>query len=114
MNTSVALRELAAVFLKLGATAFGGPAVHFAMLEQEVVHRRKWLSHEEFLDLLGAANLIPGPNSTEMAIHIGLRRAGWKGLVVAGACFIGPAFLIVFACCCFQRLRIHPAKTARR
>jgi chromate transporter len=96
-----ALGELAAVFLKLGATAFGGPAVHVAMLEQEVVHRRKWLSHEEFLDLLGAANLIPGPNSTEMAIHIGLRRAGWKGVIVAGACFISPAFLIVFACAWF-------------
>lgn len=99
--TRAALGELAVVFLKLGATAFGGPAVHIAMLEQEVVHRRKWLSHEEFLDLLGAANLIPGPNSTEMAIHIGLRRAGWKGLVVAGACFIGPAFLIVFSCAWF-------------
>jgi len=95
------LRELAAVFLKLGTTAFGGPAVHIALLEQEVVQRRKWLTHAEFLDLLGAANLIPGPNSTELAIHIGLRRAGWKGLIVAGACFIVPAFLIVFACAWF-------------
>lgn len=96
-----ALGELAAVFLKLGATAFGGPAVHIAMLEQEVVHRRKWLSHAEFLDLLGVTNLIPGPNSTEMAIHIGLRRGGWKGLIIAGVCFIAPAFVIVLACAWF-------------
>lgn len=95
------LGELAAVFLKLGATAFGGPAVHIALLEHEVVRRRQWLAHEEFLDLLGATNLIPGPNSTEMAIHIGLRRAGWKGLLVAGSCFIVPAFLITFACAWF-------------
>jgi chromate transporter len=95
------LRELAIVFLKLGATAFGGPAVHIALLEQEVVQRRRWLTHEEFLDLLGATNLIPGPNSTEMAIHIGLRRAGWPGLIVAGVCFIVPAFLIVTACAWF-------------
>jgi len=97
----LALRELAAVFLKLGATAFGGPAVHIALLENEVVRRRQWLTHQEFLDLLGATNLIPGPNSTEMAIHIGLRRAGWKGLLVAGTCFIVPAFLITFACAWF-------------
>lgn len=88
------LRELATVFLKLGATAFGGPAVHIALLENEVVRRRHWMTHAEFLDLLGVTNLIPGPNSTEMAIHIGLRRAGWKGLLVAGSCFIVPAFLI--------------------
>jgi chromate transporter len=94
----VVLRELAAVFLKLGITAFGGPAVHIALLENEVVRRRHWLTHAEFLDLLGATNLIPGPNSTEMAIHIGLRRAGWKGLLVAGSCFIIPAFLITFVC----------------
>lgn len=100
-NGGSPLREVAFLFLKLGATSFGGPAVHIAMLEQEVVHRRKWLSHAEFLDLLGAANLIPGPNSTELAIHIGLRRAGWRGLVVAGICFIAPAFLIVFACAWF-------------
>ncbi len=95
------LGELAVVFLKLGATAFGGPAVHLALLEQEVVHRRKWLKHEEFLDLLGATNLIPGPNSTEMAIHIGLRRAGWRGLLVAGSGFILPACAITFACAWF-------------
>ena len=95
------LRELAAVFLKLGAAAFGGPAVHIALLENEVVRRRCWLTSEEFLDLLGTTNLIPGPNSTEMAIHIGLRRGGWPGLLVAGGCFIVPAFLITFACAWF-------------
>lgn len=96
-----ALSELAIVFLRLGATAFGGPAVHIAMLEQEAVHRRKWMTHDEFLDLLGATNLIPGPNSTEMAIHIGLRRAGWRGLLVAGSCFVLPAFATTFACAWF-------------
>jgi chromate transporter len=92
------LKELAALFLKLGTIAFGGPAAHIAMMEDEVVRRRQWLSREEFLDLLGAANLIPGPNSTEMAIHIGARRAGWPGLLVAGACFILPAMCIVLVC----------------
>src|SRR4051812_3342764 len=92
------LRELAVLFLRLGFTAFGGPAAHIAMMEDEVVRRRGWLSRERFLDLLGATNLIPGPNSTEMAIHIGHARAGWRGLIVAGLCFIGPAFLIVLAC----------------
>jgi len=91
------LTELATLFLKLGATAFGGPAAHIAIMEDEVVRRRQWLTHEEFLDLLGATNLIPGPNSTEMAIHIGHRRAGWPGLLVAGSCFILPAALIVTA-----------------
>src|SRR5262245_64783814 len=86
---------LAALFLRLGFTAFGGPAAHIAMMEDEVVRRRGWLSHEEFLDLLGATNLIPGPNSTEMAIHVGRRRAGWQGLLIAGSCFILPATLIV-------------------
>lgn len=89
------LKEIAALFLKLGATAFGGPAAHVAMMEDEVVRRRQWLTREEFLDLLGATNLIPGPNSTELAIHIGHRRGGWPGLIVAGVCFILPAFLIV-------------------
>ena len=87
--------ELAGVFLKLGATAFGGPAAHVALLQEEIVHRRQWITREAFVDLLGATNLIPGPNSTEMVIHIGQRRAGWAGLVVAGACFILPAALIV-------------------
>jgi len=91
------LVELAALFLKLGTIAFGGPAAHIAMMEEEVVRRRRWLDHQRFVDLLGATNLIPGPNSTEMAIHIGLLRAGWRGLVVAGACFIVPAMLIVWA-----------------
>jgi len=90
------LLELATLFLKLGTIAFGGPAAHVALMEEEVVRRRRWLSREQFLDLLGATNLIPGPNSTEMAIHIGLRRAGWKGLVVAGSCFILPAMLMVW------------------
>ena len=91
------LSELARVFLKLGTIAFGGPAAHIAMMQDEVVRRRRWLDHQQFLDLLGATNLIPGPNSTEMAIHIGLVRAGWKGLMVAGSCFILPAMVIVWA-----------------
>lgn len=91
------LRELALLFLKLGTIAFGGPAAHIAMMEDEVVRRRGWLSREQFLDLLGATNLIPGPNSTEMAIHVGKVRAGWSGLVVAGVSFIVPAMLIVLA-----------------
>jgi chromate transporter len=89
------VRELALLFLKLGTIAFGGPAAHIAMMEDEVVRRRGWLTRAEFLDLLGATNLIPGPNSTELAIHIGHRRAGWPGLLVAGAAFILPAMLIV-------------------
>jgi chromate transporter len=91
------LRELALLFLRIGVTAFGGPAAHIAMMKDEVVVRRKWLTSAEFLDLLGATNLIPGPNSTEMAMHIGHRRAGWRGLVVAGVCFIGPAAIITAA-----------------
>src|SRR5574339_232927 len=94
-GSSRALSELAWLFLKLGTTAFGGPAAHIAMMEDEVVRRRQWLTHDEFLDLLGATNLIPGPNSTEMAIYIGHRRAGWAGLLVAGTCFIVPAMLMV-------------------
>ncbi len=91
------LRELAALFLRLGITAFGGPAAHIALMREEVVRKRGWLSEQQFLDLIGATNLIPGPNSTEMAIHIGRLRAGWRGLIVAGACFILPAFFIVLA-----------------
>ena len=91
------LGELARLFLRLGTTAFGGPAAHIAIMEDEVVARRGWLTREQFLDLLGATNLIPGPNSTELAIHIGHARAGFPGLVVAGACFILPAALIVSA-----------------
>lgn len=89
--------ELAALFLKLGTIAFGGPAAHVAMMEDEVVRRRRWLTRQEFLDYVGATNLIPGPNSTELAIHIGHSRAGWPGLIVAGVCFILPAALIVTA-----------------
>ena len=91
------LAEVATLFLRLGITAFGGPAAHIALMHTEVVVRRKWLSDQEFLDLLGATNLIPGPNSTEMAIHLGFLRAGWAGLIVAGVCFIAPAMLIVMA-----------------
>jgi chromate transporter len=94
-NRKASLGELAFVFLKLGTIAFGGPAAHIAMMEDEVVRRRRWLSRESFLDLLGATNLIPGPNSTEMAIHIGHTQAGWPGLLVAGAAFIVPAVIIV-------------------
>lgn len=92
------LIELAGLFLKLGVIGFGGPAAHIAMMEDEVVRRRNWLTHEQFLDMLGATNLIPGPNSTEMAIHIGHKRGGFPGLVVGGMCFILPAMLIVMAC----------------
>lgn len=85
------------MFLKLGTVAFGGPAAHIAMMEDEVVRRRRWLSREKFLDLLGAANLIPGPSSTELAIYIGYLQAGWIGLLLAGVCFILPAAIIVAA-----------------
>lgn len=88
------LKDVAKLFLRLGVTAFGGPAAHIAMMRQEVVEKRKWMSEQHFLDLIGATNLIPGPNSTEMAIHIGQEKAGWKGLIVAGLCFILPAVLI--------------------
>lgn len=91
----VSLGEIALVFLKLGTIAFGGPAAHIAMMEDEFVRRRKWLTHQEFLDRLGASNLIPGPSSTEMAIHIGFSKRGWRGLVVAGCCFIVPAAVLV-------------------
>jgi chromate transporter len=91
------VRELALAFLRLGTTAFGGPAAHIAMMEDEFVRRRAWLTREQFLDLVGAAGLIPGPSSTEVAIYIGYRRAGWRGLLVAGLCFILPAALMVTA-----------------
>lgn len=97
-NATGNLSEVAKLFLRLGATAFGGPAAHISMMHDEVVKRRKWLTDEQFLDLIGATNLIPGPNSTEMAIHLGYLRAGWRGLLTAGACFIGPAMLIVLIC----------------
>lgn len=88
------MSELVRLFLKLGLVAFGGPAAHIAMMEEEVVERRGWLTRQHFLDLVGATNLIPGPNSTEMSMHVGYERAGWTGLFVAGACFIGPAVLV--------------------
>ena len=94
MNKQKHLGEVARLFFKLGCIGFGGPAVHIAMMEEEVVRKRKWMTPEHFLDLVGATNLIPGPNSTEMTMHCGHERAGWKGLIVAGACFIIPAVII--------------------
>ena len=88
------LKEVASVFFKLGIVAFGGPAAHIAMMRDEVVQKRKWMTEEHFLDLMGVTNLIPGPNSTEMTMHCGHERAGWKGLFIAGICFIFPAVLI--------------------
>ena len=95
MTAAAPLRELAALFLRLGVTAFGGPAAHIAMMRDEVVDRRRWLTDKEFLDLVAATNLIPGPNSTELAIHLGYRRGGLAGLALAGVCFILPAALVV-------------------
>jgi chromate transporter len=89
--------EVAKLFLKLGTIAFGGPAAHIAMMHNEMARRRHWVSEERFLDLLGAANLIPGPSSTELAIYLGYDHAGWKGLISAGVCFILPAMLMVLA-----------------
>ena len=89
------LLEVITLFLKLGTFAFGGPAAHIAMMRDEVVKRRQWVDEQHFLDLLGATNLIPGPNSTEMAIHLGFVRAGWAGLIAGGVCFIAPAMFIV-------------------
>src|ERR1700719_2206587 len=95
LSENGSLRELALFFLRLGTTAFGGPAAHVAIMEDELVRRRRWLSREKFLDLLGASNLIPGPSSSEVAIHIGYLCAGWRGLLIAGICFILPAALMV-------------------
>jgi len=97
LTTRAHLSELAVVFFRLGTLGFGGPAAHIAMMRDEVVRRRRWMTDQTFLDLVGATNLIPGPNSTEMAIHIGYARAGWRGLLVAGTCFIVPAMVIVMA-----------------
>ncbi len=94
-SPATSLSDVIRLFLRLGLTAFGGPAAHIAMMRDEVVRRRKWLTDQEFLDLVGATNLIPGPNSTEMAIHVGYRQAGRAGLIAAGAAFILPATLIV-------------------
>ncbi|MBG0830187.1 chromate efflux transporter [Planomonospora sp. ID67723] len=92
-----ALAEVIGIFLKLGVIGFGGPAAHTAMMRDELVRRRGWVSDERFVDLMGATNLIPGPNSTELAIHLGHERARWRGLIAAGVCFILPAFAIVLA-----------------
>lgn len=94
MGRDIRIKEIVQLFLKLGFLGFGGPAAHIAMMQQEVVVKRKWMSEQHFLDLLGATNLIPGPNSTEMAIHIGYDKGGWKGLLAAGICFILPAVFI--------------------
>ena len=94
-TTRTPLAEIIRLFLRLGFTAFGGPAAHISMMHDEVVTRRQWMTDQHFLDLVGATNLIPGPNSTEMAIHIGYERGGWRGLIAAGVCFIMPAVLIV-------------------
>ncbi|MGL4582127.1 MAG: chromate efflux transporter [Flavobacterium sp.] len=94
MSEKVSLKEIVKVFTKLGIIGFGGPAAHIAMMREEVVVKRKWMDEQHFLDLLGATNLIPGPNSTEMAIHIGYDKAGWKGLIIAGLCFILPAVFL--------------------
>lgn len=96
-DPTASLREVGRLFLKLGVIGFGGPAAHIAMMRDEVVRRRGWAGDQEFLDMVGACNLVPGPNSTELAIHLGHRRAGWRGLLLAGVCFIGPAVLIVLA-----------------
>lgn len=93
-KTQGSLKEIALVFFKLGCISFGGPAAHIAMMEDEVVTKRQWMTREHFLDLIGATNLIPGPNSTEMTMHCGHERGGWKGLFVAGTCFIFPAVTI--------------------
>jgi chromate transporter len=112
-STRGSLKELALFFLRLGMTAFGGPAAHVAMMEDELVRRRKWLSREKFLDLLGASNLIPGPSSSELAIHIGYLRAGWAGLVAGGVCFILPAAILVAAIAwAYVRFGHLPAVTA--
>lgn len=94
MEQKISIAAIAKLFMKLGFIGFGGPAAHIALMQQEVVVKRKWLSEQHFLDLIGATNLIPGPNSTEMAIHIGYDKGGWKGLIIAGLCFILPAVFI--------------------
>lgn len=104
MENKAKLSEIASLFLKLGIIGFGGPAAHIAMMQNEVVVKRKWLSEQHFLDLIGATNLIPGPNSTEIAIHIGHEKGGWKGLIIAGLCFILPAvFITAFFACLYKQ-----------
>lgn len=112
-TASGSLLEVAQLFLKLGCIAFGGPAAHIALMREEVVRRRRWIDEQHFLDLLGASNLIPGPSSTELAIHLGYVRAGWRGLVVAGTVFILPAMLIVMALAwAYERFGSLPEATA--
>ncbi|HEY0736359.1 MAG TPA: chromate efflux transporter [Herpetosiphonaceae bacterium] len=112
-TSSGSLKEVAQLFLKLGCIAFGGPAAHIALMREEVVRRRRWIDEQHFLDLLGASNLIPGPSSTELAIHLGYVRAGWRGLIVAGALFILPAMLIVMALAwAYERYGSLPEATA--
>ncbi len=112
MKQQNVLVEVAWAFLRLGFTAFGGPAAHIAMMREEFVRRRKWVSDERFLDLISIVNLIPGPNSTELAIYLGYLRAGWVGLFLAGVCFIGPAMLIVLTLAwCYVRLGALPQIT---
>src|SRR5947207_7739581 len=106
------LSEVATLFLKLGFTAFGGPAAHIALMENEVVNRRKWIDRQQFLDLVSAVNFIPGPNSTELAIHIGLLRAGYLGLITAGICFITPAMLIILPIAWLYIKYAHPPHLA--
>jgi chromate transporter len=104
-----ALKEIALVFLKLGSIGFGGPAATIAMMEDEVVRRRHWVSREDFLDLMAAANVIPGPNSTELAIYLGHRRGGRAGLILAGACFILPAaFIVISIAWAYRRFGLLP------
>jgi chromate transporter len=91
------LVELVRMFTRLGVTAFGGPAAHIAMMHREVVDQRRWMTNDQFVDLIGATNLIPGPNSTEMTMHVGHHRAGWRGLILAGVSFIVPAAIMVAA-----------------
>ena len=110
------MREVAAVFLRLGLIGFGGPVAHLALMEEEVVERRRWLTREHFLDLVGLTNLIPGPNSTEMAIHLGYLRAGWRGLLVGGLCFLLPAVAITTAVAWLYQVygTLAPARAAFR
>jgi len=110
------VREVAAVFLKLGLIGFGGPVAHLALMEEELVERRKWLTREHFLDLVGLTNLIPGPNSTEMAIHLGYLRAGWRGLLLGGLGFLMPAVVLTTAVAWLYQLygTLAPARAAFR
>src|SRR3982750_93293 len=108
------LLEVIRFFIRLGFTAFGGPPVHVAMMEEELVHRRQWVDRKHFLDLMASVNFIPGPNSTELAIHLGLIRAGLPGLFAAGICFITPAMLIILPiawlyCTYGSRPQVEPA-----